>query len=91
MGQPRIGVRQLKSKLGQYLRIAGAGETVTITSRGVPIGRIVPIGPGLDERLAAMQAAGQARWSGRKLGAARPVAKTRGRGSVADLLVVDRE
>lgn len=57
----------------------------------MPIGRIVPIGPGLDERLGAMQAAGQAQWSGRKLGATRPAAKTRGQGSVANLLVAERK
>jgi prevent-host-death family protein len=91
MRQPRIGVRELKSRLGKYLRVAQAGEAVTITSRGMPIGRIVPVGPRLAERLAAMQAAGQAQWSGRKLGAARPVTKTRGRRTVADLLVADRD
>ncbi len=91
MRQPHIGVRELKARLGRYLRIAGTGGTVTITSRGVPIGRIVPIGPGLDQRLAAMQAAGQTRWSGHKLKPAKPGAKTRGRRSVADLLVADRE
>jgi prevent-host-death family protein len=89
--QAHVSVRELKSRLGRYLRIAGAGETVTVTSRGVPIGRIVPVGPRLEERIAAMQAAGQVQWSGRKLGAARPAARVRGRRLVADLLVADRE
>ena len=61
-----------------------------ITDRGVPVGRIVPVEPELAERLAAMREAGQARWSGRKLAAVKPVAKVRGRRTVADLLVEDR-
>jgi antitoxin (DNA-binding transcriptional repressor) of toxin-antitoxin stability system len=48
---------------------------VAITNRGIPIGRIVPIGKHLDERLAAMQHAGQAGWSGRRLVSMASVAK----------------
>jgi len=59
-----------------------------VTDRGIPIGRIAPIGKHLDERLAAIQQAGQAEWSGRKLASMVPVAKVatvRGRRSVAQL------
>ena len=62
-----------------------------ITDRGVPIGRIVPMGQDLDQHLAAMRETGQAQWSGRKLGRCKPVAKLRRRGSVAQLIVGDRE
>ena len=90
MGQPLVSIRDLKSRLSHYLRLARNGESVVITDRGVPIGRIVPVGQDLDQRLAAMRESGQAQWSGRKLRTRTPVARVRGRGSVARLLVEDR-
>ena len=91
MGQSLVSIRELKSRLSHYLRLTRKGESVVITDRGVPIGRIVPLGQDLDQRLAAMRETGQAQWSGRKLRRRAPVAKVRGRGSVAALLVEDRE
>ena len=91
MGQSLVSIRELKSRLSHYLRLTRKGESVVITDRGVPIVRIVPIGQDLDQRLAAMRETGQAQWSGRKLRRRAPVAKVRGRGSVAALLVEDRE
>lgn len=91
MGQSLVSIRELKSRLSHYLRLTRRGESVVITDRGVPIGRIVPIGQDLDQRLAAMRESGQAQWSGRKLRPRAPVAKVRGRASVAALLVEDRE
>lgn len=89
-----VSIRELKSRLSHYLRLTKAGESMVITDRGIPIGRIVPIGKHLDERLAAMQQAGQAEWSGRKLASMKQVAKAataRGRRTVAQLLVDDRK
>jgi len=57
----------------------------------VPIGRIVPIGQDLGERLAVMREAGLVQWSGQKLRRRKPVAKLRGRKTVAQLLVEDRQ
>lgn len=91
MAQALVSIRELKSRLSHYLRRAIAGDSVVITDRGVPIGRIVPIGQGLDQRLAAMCESGQAQWSGRKLAPRKPVAKVRGKKTVAQLLVEDRE
>ena len=91
MAQSPVSIRELKSRLSHYLRLTRAGESVVITDRGVPIRRIVPMGQDLDQRLAAMRDTGQAQWSGRKLSHRKPVAKLRGRGSVAQLIVEDRE
>ena len=91
MGQSLVSIRELKSRLSHYLRLTRKGESVVITDRGVPIGRIVPLGQDLNQRLAALRETGQAQWSGRKLRSWAPLAKVRGRGSVADLLVADRE
>lgn len=91
MAQSLVSIRELKSRLSHYLRLTRKGESVIITDRGVPIGRIVPLGQDVDQRIAAMRETGQAQWSGHKLRNRKPVAKLRGRGSIARLLVEDRE
>ena len=90
MAQSLISIKELKMSLRHYLRLIRAGASVVVTDRGVPIGRIVSMGQDLDQRLAAMRDTGQAQWSGRKLVHRKPVAKLRGRGSVAQLIVKDR-
>lgn len=93
MAQALVSIRELKSRLSHYLRLTREGESVVITDRGVPIARIVPMGPaaqGLDQRLQAMREAGLAQWSGQKLARHRPAAKLKGRKTVAQLLVEDR-
>ncbi len=94
MGQASVSIRELKSRLSHFLRLTREGSSLIITDRGTPIGRIVPMvqtGKRMDERLAAMQQAGQLEWSGRKLSANKPVAKPRCKRTVADLLVENRE
>jgi prevent-host-death family protein len=91
MRQSLVSIRELKSRLSHYLRLTRAGESVVITDRGVPIGRIVPIVEGVDARITAMVESGQAQWSGKKLPAHKPAVRVRRRGSVARLLVDDRD
>ena len=93
MIQSSVSIRELKSRLSHFLRLTKAGQSIVITDHGTPIGRIVPIeqtGKPLDERLAAMQQAGQMQWSGRQLAPLKAPARVRGNRSVADLLVDDR-
>jgi prevent-host-death family protein len=95
MKQTSVNVRELKSRLSHYLRLAKAGETVEITERGTPIGRIVPTAAPLqeriEERIEAMARSGLVQWSRRRLEPRAPAVRTRGRSTVADLLVEDRE
>lgn len=90
MTQSLVSVRELKSRLSHYLRLARQGESVVITDRGVPVGRIVPVGQDLGQRLDAMREAGLAQWSGHRLSRRKPVAKVTGRKTVGQLLVEDR-
>jgi prevent-host-death family protein len=91
MVELNVGVRELKSRLSEYLRRAQAGQSVLVTDRGQPVARIVPVGQPLDVRLQMMAQAGLLQWSGKKLEPMPPVARTRGERSVAELLVEDRE
>jgi prevent-host-death family protein len=43
-----VGLKVLKNRLSEYVRLAQAGETVVITDRGRTIARIVPLHPGAD-------------------------------------------
>ena len=38
-----VGIRELRNSLSRYLDEVKAGETVTVTDRGRPIARLVPI------------------------------------------------
>ena len=63
MGEMNVGVRDLKSRLSEYLRQVKAGQTIVITEHGRPVGRIVPAAQSLDDRLQAMVQAGLIAWS----------------------------
>jgi prevent-host-death family protein len=37
-----VGIRQLKDRLSEYVRLAAAGEVVLVTDRDRPVARLVP-------------------------------------------------
>lgn len=51
MSELRVGVRDLKARLSEYLRQVSQGQTVIITDHGRPVGRLMPVDQPLDERL----------------------------------------
>lgn len=58
------GIRELKQNASAVVAEVAAGETVTITDRGRPVARMVPIGEG---SLSELVEAGRARPARRKL------------------------
>ena len=50
MAQSLVSIRELRTRLSHFLRLVRKGESVVITNRGLPIGRIVPIEHHLDQR-----------------------------------------
>ena len=38
----KVGLKTLKNKLSEYVRLAAAGETIVITDRGRAVAEIVP-------------------------------------------------
>jgi prevent-host-death family protein len=87
----RVGTRELKSKLSEYMRRVKGGETIIVTERGKPIGQITPIRPTIEEKLQAVVDAGLADWNGKKLKPGKPVAINRGSKQISDLVAEDRD
>lgn len=92
---PTASISETKAKLSALLDRVKAGEEVTITDRGVPVARIVPI-PATevdwDERLARLERQGVIRRPKKKLEpgwlASRPLAKSHA--SVLEALLEER-
>ncbi len=91
MTQPVVSIRELRSRLSHYLRLARGGESVVITDRGVPVGRLVAIEWDHEGQIAALRAAKQIQWSGRRLMPRKPTVLIPAGKSVAELLIEDRE
>jgi prevent-host-death family protein len=91
MSELRVGVRDLKARLSEYLRQVSQGKTVIITEHGRPVGRLSPVNEPLHERLKALQDAGLVAWNGQKLKPVPPAAVNRSDKQVADILVEMRE
>ena len=89
--EKRIGIRELKSTLSECVREVRAGRTIVVTDHGQPVARIIPEGVSLRERVEALRKTGAIAWSGRRLRPARPAGKVRGKKTVADLVVENRE
>ncbi len=87
----QVGKRDLRQKLGYYIEMAKSGQEVAITDHGRVIARLVPAPPGIEGRVAALQAAGVISWSGGRLGPAQPVARLLGTKQVAELVAEMRE
>lgn len=62
MNEMTVGVRELKSRLSEYLPRVRAGETVVMTDRGQPVGRIVPVGQVKQPTLSFPPAAARRAW-----------------------------
>ena len=81
-----VSISELKKRLSYYLRLTRSNMTVEITYRGKPIGRIIPFGKTLEERLNEAVKSGLISWQGKKLGPFSPVVKVRGKKSVSELI-----
>lgn len=91
MGHTSVNIRELKSRLSSYLRLVKSGEYVEITERGTLIGRIVPTALPIEDRMAMMAQAGLLLWNKHKIKPIVPVARVRGKRTVSDLLIENRE
>jgi len=91
MRQGKVGIRDLKANLSACLRQVKSGNTLVITERGKPIGRLSPIEPTLEEKLQDGVRSHLWTWNGKRWRPSRPTAKTRGTKMISDLLLEDRD
>ena len=91
MKERSIGIRELKSKLSECVRDVKRGSTIVVTERGRRVARLVPESDSLDDRLAMLTKAGAMQWSGRPLDRAAPGVRPRGKRTLADIVVENRQ
>lgn len=86
-----VGVRELKSRLSHYLRLARTGERVTVTDRGKPVAIIGPAEEGeLERKLWQLVREGFATWSGGKPTLPDKLIKLKGK-PLSETIIEDRE
>jgi prevent-host-death family protein len=91
MEMPRVGIRELKTHLSKYLKRVKQGQSLIITEHGRPIGRIVPEGASIEERLKGLEVSGVLLQTGGVLPVAEPVTAMRGDKRLSDLISEDRD
>ena len=67
MEEITVGIRDLKARLSEYLRLVRKGQIIVITDHGRQVGRILPIEEDLDENIQVLIQAGAVAWNGKKL------------------------
>jgi prevent-host-death family protein len=86
----KVGVRELRDHLSDYLRRVRHGERILITDRGEPIGELGPAeGHKTMERGFQLVRQGRARWSGGKPKGLRDAPRSSGR-LVSAAVIEDR-
>jgi prevent-host-death family protein len=92
MARNLVGARELKVRLGTYLRRVRQGHTLVVTDRGQPIAEVRPISneAGIEAVLARLEASGVVtRPTRRRLVTFRPI-ESRG-GPLSTAVLEDRE
>jgi prevent-host-death family protein len=91
MEQTKVGIRELKENLSKYMAKVKSGQSIVITEHGKPVGRIIPEGQSLEERVDALVQAGVIAWDGRKLKRIKPPAVNKSNKLVSDIVIEMRE
>lgn len=93
-----VGIRELKNRLGHYLRAVQHGKTLVVTARGKAVARLVPVREGetalrpeVEDRMWELVSNGLLTWSGGAFQAPGPVATNKGPKLLSDVVVEDRE
>jgi prevent-host-death family protein len=86
-----VGIRDLKAHLSEYIQRVKSGQSIVVTDHGKPVGRILPVGITLEDRLEMLRQAGLVEWSGKKLRRIKPAAVNRGKKLASDIVVELRD
>ena len=90
MNEIRVGMRELKSKLSEYLRRVKKGQTIIVTERGKVIAQIGPAKQSVEERIWVMVDAGLADWNGKRPKPHKPKIINKTGRLMSDMVVEDR-
>jgi prevent-host-death family protein len=88
----KVGSRELKNRLGAYLKRVRRGERLIITDRGEPVAQLTPVEPApparktAEEILRELAAAGHIRLSTGPFSAAKPIPST---GKPASRIIIE--
>jgi prevent-host-death family protein len=90
-----VGIRELKNRLGYYLRAIRQGRAFVVTDRGKPVARLVPVvplgtemwPPDLEGRMWELAAEGILAWTGEPARIPEPAGMNRGQVLVSTLVV----
>ena len=86
-----VGIRDLKSRLSEYMRQVKQGQVILITDHGQPIGRLVPVELSMEERINGLCEAGLISWNGKKLSEEAVSIPNPGQQMASDILVEMRK
>lgn len=59
----KVGIKELKSRLSEYVGRAAGGERILVTDRGEPVAELVPLTP-TRRKLLRMAQEGELSWNG---------------------------
>lgn len=90
MSEVKVGTRELKNKLSEYIRRVKKGQTITVTERGNVVAQLIPPRQTIEERIWAMVDAGLADWNGEKLKPHVPRIVNNSGKQISDLILEDR-
>ncbi|MFI5182919.1 MAG: type II toxin-antitoxin system Phd/YefM family antitoxin [Vicinamibacteria bacterium] len=86
-----VGSRELKTRLGTYLRRARAGHVVVVTDRGQPVAELRPLGQGDAEESGLARLAARGTLTPRRRGLTSFVPVRRSGPSLAEAVSEDRK
>lgn len=90
MSEVRVGTRELKNKLSEYIRRVKKGQTIIVTERGNVVAQLIPPRQTIEERIWAMVEAGLADWNGEKMKPYQPKIVNRSGKLMSDIILEDR-
>lgn len=90
MREVRVGTRELKNKLSEYLRRVKKGQTVIVTERGNIVAQLIPPQLTVEERIQAMVNAGMADWNGKAMKPYQPKFVNTSGTSLSEIVLEDR-
>jgi prevent-host-death family protein len=92
-----VGIREFRSHMGAYMDRVKCGETIVLTERGKPVGRITPEPAELpkdatvEDKIWAMVRAGKASWNGKRFKASEVRVPLPPGVSLSDMILEDRQ